>query len=283
MLRFPRRYPLSLLVLLIPSALLLYAYFGVEQVSSWTGGKLLPLQPSSSSLSTIIKPGDDASESLNGTPPSSSEILLVSSLFPLSSSKHPATYDSSSISSFLGRINTDIYFFTSPSTENIVRSAHTSKSMTLDTRFASPLDIPPLAGHEKDYKRMRDKDRDRERARMEKSLEMYASENAKVFFLAEALRQIEDGRYKYAFWVDVDAFIGSPEAFSSWPDLTRMEDIWKEGMKAQRESGVERVKAEDLLFVPVHRLPDVSMQLWNENLGPIRNDFSIGVSRSFHR
>ena len=117
---------------------------------------------------------------------------------------------------------------------------------------------------------------------MEKSLEMYANENAKVFFLAEALRQIDDGRYKYAFWVDVDTFIGSPEAFSSWPDLSRIEEVWKEGMKAQREGGMEKVQAEDLLFVPVHRLPDVSMQLWNENLGPIKNDFSIGASRFFH-
>lgn len=277
MLRFPRRYPLSLLVLLIPLALLLYAYFGIGQVNAWARGRFIPLQPSSSGLQPVNRPVSDSNEDMNNDIPSPSEILLVSSLFPLSSSKHAAVHDASSLSSLLEQLSTDIYFFAPPSLVDSVRASRGSRGMTLDTRFASPLDIPPLLAHGTDYERMRENDRDRARARMERATEVYADENAKVFFLAEALRQAGEGRYKYAFWVDADAFIGSPEAFSAWPDLTRVEEVWKEGVKAQQEGGAAGLQAGELLFVPIHRLPDVSMQLWNENLGPIKNDFAIGM------
>lgn len=267
MLRFPRRNPLSLLILLIPLSLLLYAYFGNSSYNYF-----LPVQQPATSAATTTTADDSISDSSN--------ILLVSAFFSLteSSRANPRTPERISLTHLLSRLQTDVYLFAPPSAVDFLHAIHTDdlkSNFTLDTRFSSPSEIPHLSNRPADYTdKIREADRDRARARQTWAPEFYASENAKVFFLAEALRQAPS-TYKHAFYVDASSFFDhSPESFVSWPDSERVDEVWREGVQAVRDSeDNDNVKAEELLFVPVRRLPDVSMQLWNENFGPVKNDF----------
>ena len=75
--------------------------------------------------------------------------------------------------------------------------------------------------------------------------------------------------YEYVFWTDAGAF-RAKHAYRDWPGLDRVEEVWSQGKK---ESGQN---ADELLFFPIQNLPHVSMLVWNDQLGPIDNDFSEG-------
>ncbi|KAI5120807.1 hypothetical protein M0805_003205 [Coniferiporia weirii] len=248
-----RRYSPSLLVLLIPLSLLLYVSFGY--LSVWAFDSIVPTAP-------FISYPQTQDAVLNGT--ASGEILLVSAFFPLSKSKHSMRQYSDWLSHFLQSITTDIYFFTTPDLEKTIREIRGALPVTIDTRFSTAFDIPPLSGLEKVYEKMHDQDREREYH----SPELYAVWTAKPFLLAEALRMLPENKYTYAFWTDAGSF-RSRHSYAAWPDLRRVKEVWEGG----RASGSE---AEDLIFFPIQNPPDASMALWDENLGPIDNDFSEG-------
>ncbi|THH05190.1 hypothetical protein EW145_g4982 [Phellinidium pouzarii] len=254
MLRFPRRYPLALLIFLIPLSITFYAYYG--HISAWASNRIVPMTPDIFGHSPAIAVDDDASNS---------EILLVSAFFPLSKSKHSMRQYSDWLSRFLQPIATDIYFYTTPELEETIRKIRGSLPITVDTRFASVFDVPPLLGREGDYEKMHGQDREKDHH----SPELYAIWAAKPFMLAEALRMVPEDKYRYAFWSDAGSF-RKTHTYSLWPDMKRVEEIWEEGRE------LSGTKKEDLIFFPMQRAPDVSMVLWNENLGPIDNDFSEG-------
>lgn len=258
-LRFPRRYPLSLLILLIPLALLLYANFG--QINAWAANKIVPLDPG-------IRPSTPTTVSPDSNATHANDILLVSAFFPLSKSKHSMRQYSNWLSHFLGAVTTDIYFYTTPDLEPTIREIRGLLPITIDTSFESVFDVGPLKGREEDYKKMHEWDREKDHH----SHELYAIWNSKPYLLAEAVRTQNKAEkvYKYAFWSDAGSF-REKHAYSNWPGYERVEELWEEG---RRESGM---KADELIFFPIQHLPEVSMLLWKENLGPIDNDFSEGA------
>ncbi|KAL5513823.1 hypothetical protein ACEPAH_4224 [Sanghuangporus vaninii] len=271
MIRLPRRYPLVLLVLLIPLSLFLYANFGA-QVAAWASNKIVPVTPAFGSPPHIIKP--DSSQAADGV---GAQILLVSAFFPLSKSKHSMAQYSDWLSRFLGKITTPVYFFAPPDLEPTIRSIRGALPIVIDTRFQTAFDIPPLKGREADYEKMHGWDREKEHH----SPDLYAIWAAKPFLLAEALRRLRDDRgltelglkntdnIEYAFWSDAGSFRRT-HTYASWPDLARLDEVWKDG---ETLSGM---KKDEIVFFPLQHLPDVSMQLWTENLGPIDNDVSEG-------
>ena len=268
MIRFPRRYPLVFLVLLIPLSLFLYANFGA-QVSAWASNRIVPVTPAFGS------PPPSRVDDTNSSHGVHTKVLLVSAFFPLSKSKHSMTQYSAWLSRFLGQITTPVYFFAPPDLEETIRSIRGAFPIVVDTRFETAFDIPPLKGREVDYERMHEWDREKEHH----SPELYAVWAAKPFLLAEALRRLSTGEgqemkdgadnVEYAFWCDAGSFRRT-HTYAAWPDLARLEEVWKDG------EVLSGMKKEELVFFPLQHLPDVTMQLWTENLGPIDNDVSEG-------
>lgn len=197
------------------------------------------------------------------TSTSSGDVLLVTALFPLVS----PNYDSNSIKNLLRRIETEIYFFTTPEFEPTVRKYRGRLPITIDTAFNTPFDIPILENRRESYKDMQKKDRERSKH----PLEVYAVRNAKPYLLAEGLRRSEaNGKSpKYVFWIDAEGFEGG-HAYKSWPSVERLNAAWEEG---RREGGA---RLEDMFFMPTWEMPHPSMSLWNEGMGPIASDFVDG-------
>ena len=175
------------------------------------------------------------------------------------------------LSRFLSHVTTDLYFYTTPDMETMVRQLRGDLPMVLNTSFATPFDIPPLQGREEAYKKMHALDREKDYH----NPELYAIWAAKPYLLAEAVRTSADSTpshvkgYEYVFWTDAGAF-RAKHAYRDWPGLDRVEEVWSQGKK---ESGQN---ADELLFFPIQNLPHVSMLVWNDQLGPIDNDFSEG-------
>jgi len=193
-----------------------------------------------------------------------SRILLVSAMFPLPKAKHSKSDYQSWLSHFLKPIKSDIYFFTTPEMEPIVRSVRGNLPITVNTSFSSPFDIPPLMGLEERYTEMRARDRERFRH----SPELYAVWNGKPYYLDEAVKN-SPAKYDYAFWNDGGSFRVNHK-FENWPDANRIDEVWEEG---SRLTGLSK---EDLLFFPMWSPPHWSMKLWKEDMGPVDNEFIQG-------
>ena len=190
-------------------------------------------------------------------------VLLVSALYPLAKSKHSSADYARWLHRFLGSIDTDVYFFTTPDLASIVRdvAAVRARAVAINTTYASPFDVPPLVGLRAEYERMHG--RDRERARH--SPELYAVWNAKPFFLSEGLANLNaGGRYRYAFWCDAGSF-RSEHRYRVWPDPDRIEQLWKD-------------MGEDRLFLPIESVPARVHSTWKADMGPVDVDFSEGAS-----
>ena len=200
-------------------------------------------------------------------PPEKPRILLASSFFPVPNPQFTdADYDKW-LPFFLGANTNDIYLFTTPELEkHLAPMRGANMTITFDTSYASPLEIPPLKGKEELYQRILKKDR----AKTRRSVELYANRHAKPFFLQNAVSLLEKRglTYQFAFWVDAGSF-KSKHVYRDWPSPSRLEEIWEEGSKA---SGT---KSEDMIFVPVSRPPHKTMTFWTDNMGPIENDLSI--------
>lgn len=250
-----RVYILSLAV----AALLLFLLFSGYQTN------IDPLAFDSSPFETGLSDGPNDGAKGSSTSPS---ILLVSALFPLSKSKHSMHDYTWWLTNFLEPITTDIYFFTTPDLEPLVRKVRGNLPITINTTFSSPFDIPPLAGLEEKYDEMHGIDREKGIH----SSALYAVWNGKPYFLDEGVKNA--GKvYDYAFWNDAGSF-RNQHKYVKWPDSNRVERVWEEGSKL---SGTPK---EDLLFFPMYSTPHASMQYWQEGMGPVDNEFSEGVSLS---
>jgi hypothetical protein len=255
-----------LLVLIIAIGFLLYISFNTYIRQQYIG---IPLQAEHQQIPQHPQqPPDDELE-----PAPVPRILLVSALFPLAKSKHSAHEYAIWLRRFLHSITTDVYFFTTPDMESDVRSARGNAGgrITVNTSFASPFAIPPLAGLEAAYAHMHTQDRERFRH----TPELYAVWNAKPFFLDEAVRNVAAGDgaspgYDYAFWCDAGSF-RDPHQYTAWPDAERVREVWRRG---SWKSGMPE---RELLFFPIATPPPRSVRKWREAMGPVDYDISEGA------
>ena len=221
------------------------------------------------SLPKKIADESDDSSSFN---PNSTRILIVSSLFLLSKSKHSKEDYYNWLHQFLGPVTTEVYFYTSPDLVPIVQAARgDGLPITIDTNYDTAFDVPPLKGLEEVYKEMHGLDREH----LLHSPELYSVWNAKPFFVDNAVQIMESkGKtYDYVFWNDAGSF-RSGHVHKNWPDPSRLHEIWEEGSK------LSGTKAEDLLFYPTV-YPPYGAKYWKEDTGPIDSDFSEGKHRLF--
>ena len=197
----------------------------------------------------------------------STRILLVSSLFFISKSKHSKEEYYNWLQRFLGHITTEVYFYTSPDLASTVRSARREGlPITIDTNYNTTFDVPPLKDQEGWYKEMHELDREKSYH----SPELYAVWSAKPFFVDNAIQVMASrGKiYDYVFWNDGGSF-REINVYKDWPDPNRLHEIWEEGSK------LSGTKAEDLLFYPIQH-PPYGARDWKEDMGPIDTDFSEG-------
>ena len=214
----------------------------------------------------VLQDSEDPSVTV---PRNSSRILLVSSLFLISKSKHSKEDYHYWLQQFLRPVTTEVYFYTSPDLVPTVQAVRgEGLPITIDANYNTPFDIPPLKGLEGQYNKMHNLDREKSRH----SPELYSVWNAKPFFVDNAIRVMESkGKtYDYVFWSDGGSFRDT-HVYKNWPDPNRVDEIWQEG---SRLSGT---KEEDLLFFPM-QYPPYNLRNWKEDMGPIdvHNDFSEG-------
>lgn len=177
-------------------------------------------------------------------------ILLVSAFYPLAKSKHTDAEYADWLWRFLGHVSTDIYFFTTPEMEPLVRRARDAlppktlndskstssphTSLIINTTFSSPFSIPPLLPYRDKYEQMHTWDREKDRH----SPELYAIWNAKPWFLREGLQNMRmqghGEEYDYTFWTDAGSF-RHDHAYDMWPDAARVEEVWEAGFQLQME------------------------------------------------
>ena len=218
-------------------------------------------------LSSLLNHSSDDAHSSNTVPNHNPpRILLVSSLFLISKSKHSEETYYRWLQRFLGPITTEIYFYTSTDLVPIVQSTRGELPITIDTTYNTTFEVPPLKGLEAWYNEMHSMDRENSYH----SPELYSVWNAKPFFVDNAIRVMasKGKTYDYVFWNDAGSF-REVSTYKNWPDPSRIQEIWEEG---SRLSGT---KAEDLLFFPM-QYPPYQAKDWNEDMGPIDTDFSEG-------
>jgi hypothetical protein len=197
----------------------------------------------------------------------SSRILLVSSLFILSKSKHSKEEYHDWLQRFLRPVTTEVYFYTSPDLASTVQAVRgEGLPITVDANYTTPFDIPPLKGQEEWYNKMHSLDRENSYH----SPELYSVWSAKPFFVDNAIRVMASrGKtYDYVFWSDGGSF-REINVYRDWPDPSRVDQVWQEG---SRLSGT---KPEDLLFFAI-QYPPYNARDWKEDMGPIDTDFSQG-------
>jgi hypothetical protein len=186
----------------------------------------------------VLQDSDDAiSTDHHGN---SSRILLVSSLFHISKSKHSKEEYHDWLQQFLRDVTTEVYFYTSPDLAPTVQAVRgEGLPITIDANYNTPFEVPPLKGLEEQYNKMHSLDREKSYH----SPELYSVWNAKPFFVDNAIRVMESkGKtYDYVFWSDGGSFRDT-HVYKNWPDPNRVDEIWKEG---SRLSGT---KEEDFFF-----------------------------------
>ena len=215
----------------------------------------------------FLNDSDDIYSSATVPHRNSSRILLVSSLFILSKSKHSKEEYHDWLQRFLRPVTTEVYFYASPDLASTVQAARgEGLPITIDTNYNTPFDVPPLKGLEGWYEKMHSMDREKSYH----SPELYSVWNAKPFFVDNAIRVMasKGKTYDYVFWSDGGSF-REINVYKNWPDPSRVDEVWHEG---SRLSGT---KAQDLLFYAI-QYPPYSARDWKEDMGPIDTDFSEG-------
>ena len=215
---------------------------------------------------------NDESHSLSSSSNPLPRVLLVTAFFQLSESK---PIKDKWLQHFLGQVTNDIYIFTTPNLESQIlqlrRSSSNNLTITVDTSYPTPFDIPPLKGKEDAYAMMKKKDRKKSKSH---TPELFALRNSKPFFLHTALQKSQGNAtsvsYDYVFWNDVANF-HEDHQYREWPSPSRVREVWEEG------SRITGTGADELMFVPMWGLPHPTFVFWNENMGPIDNDFSQGM------
>ncbi|KAK2467408.1 hypothetical protein APHAL10511_000643 [Amanita phalloides] len=245
----PRLTGLTRLILVSLLSLLILAYYVAPVVRT-----------------TKVAKNTNPSADSNTHPPL--RILLVSALFPLAKAKHSQSDYEAWLKRFVGDISTEIYFFAPPSLAPSVTSIRPSSfPLVVNTTFSSPFSVPPLVGLEANYTYMHSIDRENFRH----SPELYAVWNAKAYFLAEAVKNMEAAgkTYDYVFWNDAGSF-RDDHWYKVWPDPDRVRQVWEEGVR------VSGMKKEDLMFFPLAGMPSLMYRWWKEDQGPIDVDMSEG-------
>ena len=224
---------------------------------------------------------DDEGHSSSSSSSSSSSnlprVLLVTAFFQLPESK---PIKDEWLQHFLGQITNDIYIFTTPNLESQIlqlrRSVSNNLKITVDTSYPTPFDIPPLKGKEDAYTMMKKKDRQKSKSH---TPELFALRNSKPFFLHTALQKTQGNAtsvsYDYVFWNDVANF-HEEHQYREWPSPSRVREVWEEGTR------ITGTSTDELMFIPMWGLPHPTFVFWNENMGPIDNDFSQGTLQYHH-
>jgi len=201
------------------------------------------------------------------------EILLVSAFFPLNHSRHSVKEYQDWLGNFLGTVQTPIYFFTPPEIAPLVRKQRGPLPITINSSYADPFDVPPVQGLYDHYYKMHRQNRDHKA----EGPGLYALRTAKPWFLTEAVKdygsKLSPGSktIEYAFWVDIGSFRDGLKVHD-WPNVERVKQVLKEGAEATGRS------EDELVFFPMNDVPNLTMQWWKEDMGPIYRDFAQGVS-----
>lgn len=200
------------------------------------------------------------------------KVLIVSAMFPLTKSKHSTKDYEDWLTRFLGEITTDIYMFTTPDLADTLRRSRGDLSITIDTTYSSPFEIPPLRGIEETYVRMNNMDKEK----WHHSPGLYAVWNAKPYLLKTAVRNLraKGEIYDYSFWNDAGSF-RRHHRYHEWPNPGRVEQIFEEG---SRLTGTQK---QDLMFMPIFQLPDAKLKHWQEEMGPIANSVQFSEGSFF--
>lgn len=204
------------------------------------------------------------------------EVLLVSAFFPLNHSRHSPLEYERWIGNFLRSIQTPIYFFTPPEISPLVRKQRGSLPITINSSYADPFDVPPVQGLYDHYHKMHGQNRDRKA----EGPGLYALRTAKPWFLAEAAKnygsKLTPGSKSigYAFWVDIGSFQDGLKVHD-WPNVGRVKEVFKEGAEVTGRS------EDELVFFPMSDVPNLTMQWWEEDMGPFYKNFAQGVSPRF--
>ena len=181
---------------------------------------------------------------------------------------------------FLGQVTNDIYIFTTADLESQIlqlrRNSSNNLKITVDTSYPTPFDIPHLKGKEDAYTMMKKMDRKKSKSH---TPELFALRNSKPFFLHTALQKSQGNatnvNYDYVFWNDVTNF-REDHQYREWPSPSRVREVWEEGAR------ITGTAADELMFIPMWGLPHPTFVFWNENMGPIDNDFSQGNAYHHH-
>ena len=230
---------------------------------------------SSPSLPGLVINGTGINDEDHSSSSSSSDlprVLLVTAFFQLPESK---PIKETWLQHFLGQVTNDIYIFTTPNLESQIlklrKSSSNNLKITVDTSYPTPFDIPPLKGKEDAYTLMKKKDRQKSKSH---TPELFALRNSKPFFLHTALQKTQVNAtsvsYDYVFWNDVTNF-HEVHQYREWPSPSRVREVWEEGTR------ITGTKTDELMFIPMWGLPHPSFVYWNEDMGPIDNDFSQGM------
>ena len=201
------------------------------------------------------------------------EVLLVSAFFPLNHTHHPDQAYEKWIGNFLRTIQTPIYFFTPPEFSPLVRKQRGSLPITINSSYTDPFDVPPVQGLHDVYYKMHRQNKDRRG----EGAGLYALKTAKPWLLTEAVKNYErrlpsgSKPIEYAFWVDIRSFRDGL-VVHDWPNVERVKEVFKEGAEAAGRSENE------LVFFPMNDVPNLTMQWWEEDMGPFYRNFAQGTS-----
>jgi len=197
------------------------------------------------------------------------QTLLVSAFFPLNHSRHSEKEYEKWMGNFLDTIQTPVYFFTPPEFAPLVRKRRGSLPITINSSYADPFDVPPVQGLYDQYYKMHRQNKDRGA----EGPGLYALRTAKPWFLAEAVKNYESRltpgskSIGYALWVDVGNFQDGLKV-RDWPDVGRVKEVLKEGAEVTRRS------EDELIFFPMDDVPNLTMKLWKEDMGPFYRNFA---------
>jgi len=192
---------------------------------------------------------------------SSSSILLVSAFFPLPTSKHTDSEYASWLTLFLGQVTTPMVVYTTSSFAPTIKAVRGSLPIIIDTRFQTPFEIPPLRGLEDIYQ-MQHTTLDPESRRHSPSL--YATWNAKAWFLEDAATRHSGNHSRWFFWSDAGA-LREKHVFADWPDPYRTEELFSRASRSMNTS------PPPLIFIPIFDAPESSTKTdgWTMANGPL--------------
>ncbi|ESK84081.1 proteophosphoglycan 5 [Moniliophthora roreri MCA 2997] len=189
-------------------------------------------------------------------------ILLVSSLFPLSTSKHTWSQYSEWLNNFVSLSDTPIYLFLPAAVASELLPKPLPPNLTINTTYNHIWDLPPVSQIQSSFKEMWHQDRERDIH----GPELYAIWSAKPWFTEQGMKNMGGAdRWDYVFWNDAGSF-RVPHPFKAWPAPERIHQIW------ERVGGREESK----IIFPIFDMFKPRDRYWKEEDGPIDEEVSIG-------